>query len=127
MAMDPNLPLTNIPSTGNPSLDQLSALNALSGSKGIPMPTSANIGQFLIYAGGISTVIMVIALWSLVWKGIALWYAARRGEKGWFTTLLVLNTAGILEIIYIFAVAKRSDIQVKKNETIIPPANNNGA
>jgi len=105
-----NLPQTNIPVTGIPALDQLSSLATLgSSTKGVSMPSMNDIGHYLIIAGGVSTAIMIIALWSLVWKGIALWYAARRGEKSWFVWLLILNTLGILEIIYIFAVAKRSD------------------
>ena len=49
---------------------------------------------------------LVISLgvaWSLVWKGIALWYAGRNAHLGWFITLFIVNTLGILEIIYIFA------------------------
>ena len=99
-----------IPTTNVPSLDQLSSLTSLAGMKGVSLPTSNDIGRYLIIAGGISTAIMILALWSLIWKGIALWLAARRGEKGWFTWLLVLNTVGILEISYIFAIAKRSDV-----------------
>ena len=52
-------------------------------------------------------IVFVLAVWELIWKGWALWLAARRGEKGWFVALLVLNTFAILPIIYIFAVAKR--------------------
>jgi methionyl-tRNA synthetase len=106
-----NIPVTNLPVTGIPALDQLSKLSTLgtSANGAAALPNLNDLGHYLIIAGGISTAIMVLALWSLVWKGIALWYAARRGEKGWFTWLLVLNTLGILEIIYIFAVAKRSD------------------
>ncbi|MFA5000504.1 MAG: DUF5652 family protein [Patescibacteria group bacterium] len=48
----------------------------------------------------------LIAAWSLAWKGVALWKAARRKEKGWFIALLVVNTMALLEIIYIFAVAR---------------------
>jgi hypothetical protein len=48
-----------------------------------------------------------LIIWSVVWKGLALWYAARAGQKTWYVVLLILNTVGILEIIYIFAVAKR--------------------
>lgn len=44
----------------------------------------------------------ILLLWELVWKGIALWKAAREGQKYWFTAILVLNTVGILPIIYIF-------------------------
>ena len=39
-------------------------------------------------------------------EGLALWHAARRGQPWWFVILLVVNTVGILEIIYLFAVAK---------------------
>ncbi|HVV38981.1 MAG TPA: DUF5652 family protein [Candidatus Paceibacterota bacterium] len=50
--------------------------------------------------------ILVFVLWTIVWKGLALWHAARRGEYWWFMILLVVNTLGILEIIYLFFVAK---------------------
>lgn len=49
--------------------------------------------------------ILIAVLWTLVWKGLALWHAARRGEYWWFLILLVVNTLGILEIIYLFFVA----------------------
>jgi len=52
-------------------------------------------------------VIYPLLVWSVVWKGVALWYAAKGGQKVWYVILLILNTAGILEIIYIFAIAKR--------------------
>ena len=48
---------------------------------------------------------VIMAIWSLAWKGAALWKAARRSEPKWFIALLILNTVGILEIIYIFFVA----------------------
>ncbi len=47
-----------------------------------------------------------LMIWSMVWKGIGLWHSARRREKSWFIAILVLNTAGILELIYLFAFAK---------------------
>lgn len=46
---------------------------------------------------------MVLALlWTLPWKGYALWKAARREEKWWFVALLAVNTLAVLEILYIF-------------------------
>lgn len=51
----------------------------------------------------------LVALWTLPWKGWALWLAARRGEKWWFIAILILNTLAIVEIIYIFFIAKRQD------------------
>lgn len=49
---------------------------------------------------------ILIMLWSLVWKGLALWHSGRRGQVWWFVAMLLINTAGILEIIYLFAFAK---------------------
>lgn len=43
-----------------------------------------------------------LLLWSLVWKGLALYKSARREDKVWFVALLVINTMGILEILYYF-------------------------
>jgi hypothetical protein len=51
-------------------------------------------------------VLVILILWSLFWKGLALWHSAQRGQPWWFFFLLIVNTAGILEIIYLFAVAK---------------------
>lgn len=44
----------------------------------------------------------VVGLWSLVWKGIALWKASKYKSMPWFVVLLITNTVGILEILYIF-------------------------
>jgi methionyl-tRNA synthetase len=43
----------------------------------------------------------LVMLWVIVIKGYALWYAARSAQRGWFIALLVLNTVGILEIVYL--------------------------
>ena len=48
-----------------------------------------------------------LALWSIVWKGLALWKAARRDQPLWYVALLIVNTVGILEIVYIFLFARR--------------------
>lgn len=50
----------------------------------------------------------LLILWTIPWKGIALWKSARRVEKWWFIALLVVNTIGILEILYIFIFSKKS-------------------
>jgi len=56
--------------------------------------------------GSFSLLFIVLLVWGLFWKGFALWYAAKRDEKWWFVAFLIINTAGILEIVYIFFVAK---------------------
>jgi methionyl-tRNA synthetase len=52
-------------------------------------------------------IIAALAAWSLVWKGVALWSAARAGQRGWFIALLLINTLGILEIVYLLFFAKK--------------------
>ena len=42
-----------------------------------------------------------LLIWSIFWKGLALWRSARMNHKGWFIALLVINTVGIFEIVYI--------------------------
>ena len=55
-------------------------------------------------------VLLVIAsLWSAVWKALALWKSARRSDTVWYVVLCILNTLGILEIIYIFLVARKKE------------------
>jgi len=62
----------------------------------IPDPTSLVYFSFLV------------ALWTLPWKGWALWIAARNKHKWWFIALLIINSLAILEIIYIFAVGREA-------------------
>ena len=53
----------------------------------------------------------LLVVWSMVWKGIALWRAGRNSHLIWFIALFIVNTLGILEMIYIFAVApKRAEL-----------------
>jgi len=60
-------------------------------------------------------IFILLIVWVLIWKGLALWKAARRGEWIWFVILLLVNTLGILEILYIFVFSRRSD---KKSENL---------
>lgn len=49
---------------------------------------------------------LILFSWSILWKGLALWRAAKQDQKNWFIALLILNTVGILEIVYLFKFAK---------------------
>jgi len=60
--------------------------------------------EFLI---SYSWILILIALWEIPWKGIALWKAARNKDLIWFIILLVVNTLAILEILYIFFFSKK--------------------
>ena len=54
-----------------------------------------------------SFMLFVVYLWSIFWKGLALWRAATGNQKYWFIAMLFLNTLGILEIIFLFKFAKK--------------------
>ena len=64
---------------------------------------------------GVSAIVWLLivlgAVWSGVWKGFALWRAARNSHLAWYIVMLIVNTAGILEMIYIFAVSKSKSPQ----------------
>lgn len=55
------------------------------------------------------TIGLIIA-WSILWKALALWHAARNNQLAWYIWLVIINTAGILEIIYLLFFRKRKFI-----------------
>ena len=62
-----------------------------------------NLGISLALA---AVLVFIIAIWTLVWKGLALWKSARKSHMIWFIVLLIVNTIGILEILYIYIFSK---------------------
>jgi len=63
----------------------------------------------------------LILLWIITWTGWALWRAARRSQKIWFVVLLLLNTLGILEILYIFVFSKKKEESLVSKTEIKKP------
>ncbi len=53
-------------------------------------------------------------IWSLIWKGLTLWVVARRGHVGWFALFLILNTAGIAEIIYLLVTGGFQELNMRE-------------
>lgn len=51
-------------------------------------------------------ILVLIILWSIPWKGVALWKSAKNGHTGWFIALLIINSLAILDILYIFIFSK---------------------
>jgi hypothetical protein len=52
-------------------------------------------------------VLAVLLIWSIAWKGLALWKAAHEESKVWFVALLIVNTVGILDILYLYVFSKK--------------------
>lgn len=57
--------------------------------------------------------LLIMVLWVLPWKVYALWTASKNNHKIWFIILILVNTFGILEIIYVFGIAKKTWSEVK--------------
>jgi hypothetical protein len=53
-----------------------------------------------------SPILYLLIAWSIIWKGIALWHAARNKQLVWYIVLLIINTLGILEIVYLILLKK---------------------
>ena len=60
--------------------------------------------------------LLLLAIWVIPWKGIALWKAARLGQKWWFIAILVINTLALLEIFYIFFIARKKSQDLTTTE-----------
>ncbi len=68
---------------------------------------------------GIHPLLIALAvIWTLVWKGLALWKSAGLRQKYWFVAILLINTLGILEIIYLFVVARKYKVEVIEREQL---------
>ena len=52
---------------------------------------------------------LLVLFWSLVWKGLALWRAAKRGDKVWYVIILLVNLLGLVEIIYLLVTNKKEE------------------
>ena len=59
--------------------------------------------------------VILIVVWTVVWKIYAVWIACKHNHKRWFVALIILNTMGILEIFYIFKIVKKRWVEVRED------------
>lgn len=60
-------------------------------------------------------IVLLMVIWVLPWKGYALWVSAQKRDKPWFIFLLFpINTLALLDIFYIFWVAKKKPSDIKE-------------
>jgi len=55
------------------------------------------------------TLLFAIVVFELVFKGIALWRSAQNNQNVWFVLLLIVNSVGVLPIIYLLLNRKKTD------------------
>jgi hypothetical protein len=58
-------------------------------------------------------VMLLLIVIDLILKGIALWKAARAGQRNWFIALLIISSAGILPALYLYFFQKRQNTSKK--------------
>jgi len=58
-----------------------------------------------------------LSVWSLIWKGFAMWRSSQKKEKIWFIVFLIVNTFGLLEILYLFVFSRPKKEKLVKEET----------
>ena len=58
-------------------------------------------GSWMAFPNNMMGYVGIIVFVELALKGLALWKAARKNQMYWFIALLVLNTAGILPVVYL--------------------------
>lgn len=58
-------------------------------------------------------IFFLMMAWVIFWKGLALWKAAQLSHKWWFVIILIANTLGVLEIIYIYFIARKYTVEVE--------------
>lgn len=63
--------------------------------------------------------LIVFILWVALWKGLALWHASGRNQPWWFFIILIINTFGIVEIIYLFMVLHLRINQLFRRHSVI--------
>jgi len=77
--------------------------------------------NFALFLSTHQWILILAAVWTIPWKGVALWRAARNKSLVWFVVLLIINTLGILDIVYIFAFSKRAETKVEMTEKLEEP------
>lgn len=57
--------------------------------------------SFMPIYWGMTPLVVILMLSDLILKGVALFKSAQRDQKVWFVALLLVNSLGILPIIYL--------------------------
>jgi methionyl-tRNA synthetase len=65
------------------------------------------MNELVIFCTQNVALLAAIVIFELIFKGIALWHSARRGQNVWFVFLLIINSIGILPIIYLLIYRKK--------------------
>lgn len=65
--------------------------------------------------GIIPWLLVLILIWTLIWKLIGMWRSAKNNHLIWFIVIAFFNTIGILPILYIYIFSELKQKDFKKN------------
>lgn len=74
----------------------------------------SSLGPNMSMFSSVAPIFLLAMAWSMTWKGLGLWHAAKNKAPWWFIAILLINSLGILEIIYLFAILKVKNDQLFK-------------
>jgi uncharacterized membrane protein len=55
-----------------------------------------------------------LVIWEAIWKGIGLWKSAKNSQLAWFVAILIINSLGILPIVYLLYFQAKAKNKSKK-------------
>ncbi|MDP4012858.1 MAG: DUF5652 family protein [Candidatus Nanoarchaeia archaeon] len=63
--------------------------------------------EFFKDLGIYSSIFIFLVIWSIFWRGAAMWKAARKKQYFWFAAIYLFESLGILPMIYLWMYKKK--------------------
>lgn len=74
----------------------------------------------MVSAELITGLVALLFVWVAMWKALALWRCGRNNQPFWFVAVLLLNTLGILPILYLMFFQKNKAMKLSVAKTQKP-------
>lgn len=75
------------------------------------------IEQFFSSPEGVALIVL-LTIWDLFWRGRGMWISAQKKQPIWFVAILLLNTVGIVPLVYIYGFSKRHKDESESVESV---------
>ena len=75
------------------------------------LETQSFFSEFWPIFAGLTSLLLILLILDILLRALALWKSARADQLGWFVALMVLNTMGILPIIYLLFFTRKTKLE----------------
>lgn len=82
-----------------------------------PIDTASLAAMFGMTPSLFIATLLFVSMIALALKGVALWHASRNAQLTWFIFLVVVNTFGILEIVYLLFFRPKEEEETSTEDT----------